>query len=104
MNFKLNRQRGVTVSGVWLDLNQCQIRVGETLVGYLQFGKETQIQPLFEFPHDALTDAEVANMASELEAIQGYPAKVQRPEQYSRKFVELAVEAMKQAENEDDDE
>lgn len=104
MNFKINRQRGVTPDGIWKDLAQCQIRVGEKLVGYLQFGSQSQIQPLFEFPHDALTDAEVANMEFELEAIQGYPAKVQRPEQYSRKFVELAIEAIKKAENEDDDE
>jgi len=103
MNFKLNRQRGITVAGEWIDLNQCQIRVGETLVGYLIFGEQTQILALLHFPHDALTDAELANMASELEAIQGYPAKVQRPEQLSREFARLALEEIAKAKDEDDE-
>jgi hypothetical protein len=104
MVFELNRQRGISLAtGIERDLNQCQIRVSGKLVGYLVFGETSQILPLFEFPHDALTDDEIASLEMQLEAIQGYPAKVQRPEQVSRSFVKAAQEAIAQAEDEDDE-
>jgi hypothetical protein len=105
MVFELNRQRGISLAtGIERDLNQCQIRVGGKLVGYLQFGETPQIQAIFEFPHDALTADEIASLEMQLEAIQGYPAKVQLPEQVSRTFVKAALEAIAQAKDEEDDE
>ena len=104
MVFELNRQRGISLAtGVERDLNQCQIRVGGKLVGYLHFGETPQILVLFEFPHDALTAEEITSLELQLEAIQGYPAKVQRPEQVSRTFVKAALEAIEQAKDEDDE-
>jgi hypothetical protein len=104
MVFELNRQRGISLAtGIERDLNQCQIRVGGKLVGYLVFGETSQILPLFEFPHDALTADEIASLEMQLEAIQGYPAKVRGPEQVSRSFVKAAQEAIAQAEDEDDE-
>jgi hypothetical protein len=105
MVFVLNRQRGISLAtGVERDLNQCQIRVGGKLVGYLPFGETPQIQAIFEFPHDALTADEIASLEMQLEAIQGYSAKVQTPEQVSRSFVKAALEAIAQAKDEEDDE
>jgi hypothetical protein len=104
MVFELNRQRGISLAtGIERDLNQCEIRVGGKLVGYLPFGETPRIQAIFEFPHDALTAEEVASLEKQLEAIQGYPAKVQRPEQVSRSFVKAALEAIGQAEDQDDE-
>jgi hypothetical protein len=104
MVFELNRQRGISLAtGVERDLNQCQIRVAGKLVGYLPFGENPQIQAIFEFPHDALTAEEVASLEMQLEAIQGYPAKVLGPEQVSRSFVKAALEAIAQSEDEDDE-
>ena len=105
MVFELNRQRGISLAtGIERDLDQCQIRVGGKLVGYLVFGETSQILPLFEFPHDALTADEIASLEMQLEAIQGYPAKVLGPEQVSRTFVKAALEAIAQAKDEEDDE
>jgi hypothetical protein len=105
MVFELNRQRGISLAtGIERDLNQCQIRVGGKLVGYLPFGETPQILALFEFPHDALTTEEIASLEMQLEAIQGYPAKVLGPEQVSRTFVKAALEAIEQAKDEEDDE
>jgi hypothetical protein len=105
MVFELNRQRGISLAtGIERDLNQCQIRVGGKLVGYLVFGETSQILALFEFPHDALTAEEVASLELQLEAIQGYPARVRGPEQVSRSFVKAALEAIEQAKDEEDDE
>jgi hypothetical protein len=104
MVFELNRQRGISLAtGIERDLNQCQIRVGGKLVGYLPFGETPQIQALFEFPHDALTDDEIASLEMQLESIQGYPVKVKRPEQASRTFVKAALEAIAQSEGDDDE-
>jgi len=104
MVFELNRQRGISLAtGIDRDLNQCQIRVGGKLVGYLPLGETPQIQAIFEFPHDALTTEEIASLEKQLEAIQGYPAKVQPPEQVSRSFVKAALEAIEQAKEEDDE-
>jgi hypothetical protein len=104
MVFELNRQRGISLAtGIERDLDQCQIRVGGKLVGYLHFGKSPQILAIFEFPHDALNPQEIASLEKQLEAIQGYPAKVQRPEQVSRSFVKAALEAIEQAKDEDDE-
>jgi hypothetical protein len=69
----------------------------------LPFGETPQIQALFEFPHDALTDDEIASLEMQLESIQGYPAKVRGPEQVSRTFVKAALEAIAQAKDEDDE-
>jgi hypothetical protein len=105
MVFELNRQRGISLAtGIERDLNQCQIRVGGKLVGYLPLGETPQIQAIFEFPHDALTAQEIASLEKQLEAIQGYPAKVQPPEQVSRSFVKAALEAIEQAKGEENDE
>jgi len=105
MVFELNRQRGISLAtGIERDLNQCQIRVGNRLVGYLPLGETPKIQAIFEFPHDALTTEEIASLERQLEAIQGYPAKVQPPEQVSRSFVKAALEAIEQAKGEEDDE
>jgi len=105
MVFVLNRQRGISLAtGIERDLNQCQIRVGGKLVGYLPFGEAPQIQAIFEFPHDALTAQEIASLEKQLEAIQGYPAKVQPPEQVSRSFVKAALEEIAKAKDEEDDE
>jgi hypothetical protein len=105
MVFVLNRQRGISLAtGIERDLNQCQIRVGGKLVGYLPFGENPQIQAIFEFPHDALTAEEIASLELQLEAIQGYPAKVLGPEQVSRTFVKAALEAIAQAKDKEDDE
>ena len=105
MVFVLNRQRGISLAtGIERDLNQCQIRVGGKLVGYLPFGESPQIQAIFEFPHDALTADEIGSLEMQLEAIQGYSAKVQTPEQVSRTFVKAALEAIAQAKDEEDDE
>jgi hypothetical protein len=104
MVFELNRQRGISLAtGIERDLNQCQIRVGGKLVGYLPFGETPQILALFEFPHDALTADEIASLEKQLEAIQGYPAKVLGPEQVSRSFVRAALEAIEQAKDQDDE-
>jgi hypothetical protein len=104
MVFVLNRQRGISLAtGIERDLDQCQIRVGCKLVGYLPLGETPQIQAIFEFPHDALTAEEITSLEKQLEAIQGYPAKVQPPEQVSRSFVKAALEAIEQAKGEDDE-
>jgi hypothetical protein len=50
-----------------------------------------------------LTADEIASLEMQLEAIQGYPAKVRGPEQVSRSFVKAAQEAIAQAEDEDDE-
>jgi len=105
MVFVLNRQRGISLAtAIERDLDQCQIRVGGKLVGYLPFGETPQIQAIFEFPHDYLTVGEIASLEKQLEAIQGYPAKVQPPEQVSRSFVKAALKAIEQAKGEEDDE
>ena len=105
MVFELNRQRGISLAtGIERDLNQCQIRVDGKLVGYLPLGETPQIQAIFEFPHDALTAEEITSLEKQLETIQGYPAKVQPPEQVSRSFVKAALEAIEQAKGEEDDE
>jgi hypothetical protein len=104
MVFELNRQQGISLAtGIERDLNQCQIRVGGKLVGYLPFGETPQIQAIFEFPHDALTPQEIASLEMQLEAIQGYPSKVLGPEQVSRSFVKAALEAIAKAGGEDDE-
>jgi hypothetical protein len=105
MVFVLNRQRGISLAtGIERDLNQCQIRVGGKLVGYLPLGETPQIQAIFEFPHDALTAQEIASLEKQLETIQGYPAKVHPPEQVSRSFVEAALKAVEQAKGDENDE
>jgi hypothetical protein len=50
-----------------------------------------------------LTAEEIASLEMQLEAIQGYPAKVLGPEQVSRSFVKAALEAIEQAKDEDDE-
>jgi hypothetical protein len=105
MVFVLNRQRGISLAtGIERDLDQCQIRVGGKLVGYLPLGETPQIQAIFEFPHDYLTAEEIASLEKQLKAIQGYPAKVQPPEQVSRTFVKAALEAIEQAKDGEDNE
>ena len=100
--FTLVRQQGYSVDGRLKDLNQFQIGFNGVLVGYLPFGKVAQIQALFQFPHDALTDDELTSIALQAEQVQGHPVEVQRPEQHSRKFYEDALEASRKEESEDE--
>ena len=103
--FALKQQFGIQYDGSELRLNQFQILFDGALVGYLHYGKVSQILPLFNFPHDALTDEAVAML--ELEAADGQgieSVKVERPEQHSRQFVEAVQKALDEEGHNDDDE
>ena len=103
--FALKQQFGIdVVTGENKRLDQFQILFDGALVGYLPYGQVSQIQPLLQFPHDALTDEAVAML--ELGAADGQgieSVKVERPEQHSRQFVEAVQKALDE-EGEDDDE
>ena len=103
--FALKQQFGIdVVTGENKRLDQFQILFDGALVGYLPYGKASQIQPLLQFPHDALTLEALAML--ELEAADGQgieSVKVERPEQHSRQFVEAVQKALDE-EGEDNDE
>ena len=104
--FALKQQFGINLAtGENKRLDQFQILFGGALVGYLHYGKVSQILPLLQFPHDALTDEAVAML--ELEAADGQgieSVKVERPEQHSRQFVEAVQKALDEEGQSDDDE
>ena len=103
--FALKQQFGIQYDGSELRLNQFQILFDGALVGYLPYGQVSQIQPLLQFPHDALTDEAVAML--ELEAADGQgieSVKVEKPEQHSRQFVEAVQKALDEEGQDDDDE
>lgn len=102
--FALKQQFGIdVVTGENKRLDQFQILFDGALVGYLHYGKTSQILPLLQFPHDALTLEALAML--ELEAADGQgieSVKIERPEQHSRRFVEAVQKALD--EEQDDDE
>ena len=102
--FSLKQQYGISLAtGENKKLKQFQILFDGALVGYLHYGNVSQILPLLQFPHDALTDEAVAVLEFEAAKGQGIESvKVERPEQHSRQFVEAVEKAM--AEESDDDE
>ena len=102
--FSLKQQYGVGVAtGENKKLTQFQILFDGALVGYLHYGKVSQILPLLQFPHDKLDAAALAKLGKEAADGQGLASvTVEGPEQYSRQFVEAVEKAM--AEESDDDE
>ena len=101
--FALKQQFGIQFDGSEVKLKQFQILFDRALVGYLPYGQASQIQPLLQFPHDALTLEALAML--ELEAADGQgieSVKVERPEQHSRQFVEAVQKALDE-EGDDDD-
>jgi hypothetical protein len=100
----LKQQIGIDHNGAEVKLKQFQILFGDVLVGYLPYGAKSQIQALFNFPHDQLSDdvlVELGMVAAELQGIDS--VTVEGPEQYSRQFVEAVQKALDE-ESEDDDE
>ena len=104
--FSLKQQFGISPStGENKRLDQFQVLFDGALVGYLPYGKISQIQPLLQFPHDALTLEALAML--ELEAADGQgigSVKVERPEQHSRQFVEAVQKALDEEGQDHDDE
>ena len=102
--FRLERHIGTSLStGREVEVNQWKIFFGDVLVGYLPQAKESQVLPLFEFPHEALTDDVLTEFAMlNAEKIGVAECVVTGPEQYSRRFVEQAL-AIKAAEENDDE-
>ena len=102
--FRLEKHLAVSMAtGKEVELKQWRIFYGDVLVGYLQQQPKAQIQALFEFPHEALTDEvlqEFAMLNAEKLGIES--CEVTGPEQYSRQFVEEAF-AIKAAEENDDE-
>ena len=103
--FKIKQQFGISVrTGTEVKLKQFQIYFGDVLVGYLPYGAKAQIQALFNFPHDQLTDEVLVEMGMAAADAQGLDVvEVEGPEQYSRRFVE-AVRKAQEEESQDDDE
>ena len=102
--FALKQQFGTRFDGSEVKLKQFQILFDGALVGYLPYGQASQIQPLLQFPHDALTDEALAMLKIESADGQGIESvKVERPEQHSRQFVEAVQKALDE-EGDDDDE
>jgi hypothetical protein len=100
--FNLRQQIGIRYDGSEVELKQWQVLFSDTLVGYLQQAEVAQIQALFEFPHDQLTEDVLELFAMQNSEKLGKDCKVLPPEQSSRKFVEEAM-AIKQAEAESDE-
>ena len=99
----LKQQIGIDHNGADVKLKQFQIFSDGVLVGYLPYGTKSQIQALFNFPHDKLSDdvlVELGMVAAELQGIDS--VTVEGPEQYSRQFVEAVQKALD--EEGDDDE
>lgn len=103
--FRLEKHLATSMgTGKEIELKQWRIFYGDVLVGYLQQQPKAQVQALFEFPHDALTDEVLAEFAMQnAEKIGVAECEVIGPEQYSRQFVEEAF-AIKAQEESDDDE
>lgn len=103
--FSLKQQYGISLStGENKKLKQFQIFFAGALVGYLPYGEKTQIQAIFQFPHDKLDATVLAKLSKEAAEGQGLASvTVEEPEQYSRQFVEQVEKAIAQ-EGADDDE
>ena len=101
--FSLKQQIGIDHTDSEIALKQFQVLFDGELVGYLPHGENQQIQALFNFPHDALTDDAIAGLELEVEDKLKLKTKVLRPEQFSRQFVEAVQKALAE-ESEDDDE
>ena len=100
---RLQQQKGIKFTGEEVELKQWQIFFDDVLVGYLPQTQTAQIQALFEFPHDELTDDVLAEFAMlQAEKLGLDDCVVTRPEQYSRQFVEEAL-AIRAQEEEDDE-
>lgn len=102
--FRLEKHLAISMgTGKEIELRQWQIFYGDVLVGYLQQQPKAQIQALFEFPHEALTDEVLQEFAMlNAEKLGVESCEVTGPEQYSRQFVQEAF-AIKAAEENDDE-
>jgi hypothetical protein len=102
--FTIKQQMGISVrTGTEIKLKQFQVFFDNVLVGYLPYGAKSQIQALFNFPHDSLNDdvlVELGMVAAGLQEIES--VTVEGPEQYSRQFVE-AVRKAQEEESQDDE-
>lgn len=102
--FSIKQQFGISVrTGTEIKLKQFQVFFDGVLVGYLPYGAKSQIQALFNFPHDSLNNdvlVELGMVAAELQEIES--VTVEGPEQYSRQFVE-AVRKAQEEESQDDE-
>lgn len=91
-------------SGEEVELKQWRIFYDSTLVGYLPQMTETQIQALFDFPHDQLTQSVIASFEEQTARKIGVDkCKVLEPEKFSKAFVERAIELREQEEESDDE-
>ena len=99
--FALKQQFGTRADGIDVPLAQFQVLFNEVLVGYLPHGEKVQLQALFNFPHEYLTAGEMASIEMQAMNALGYQIDIERPEQFSRQFVE---EAKRIIQVDDDDE
>lgn len=102
--FRLEKHLAVSMAtGKEVELKQWRIFYGDVLVGYLQQQPKAQIQALFEFPHEALTNEVLQEFAMlNAEKLGVESCEVTGPEQYSRQFVEEAFAIKAAEENEDE--
>lgn len=102
--FRLEKHLAVSMAtGKEVELKQWRIFYGDVLVGYLQQQPKAQIQALFEFPHEALTDEVLQEFAMlNAEKLGVESCEVTGPEQYSRQFVQEAFAIKAAEENEDE--
>jgi hypothetical protein len=99
--FALKQQFGTRADGVDVPLAQFQVLFDGVLVGYLPHGEKVQLQALFNFPHEYLTEGEMASIEMQAMNALGYQIDIEPPEQFSRQFVE---EAKRIIEEDEDDE
>ena len=102
--FSLKQQIGIGHDGAEIKLKQFQILFDGVLVGYLPYGAKSQVQALFNLPHDSLTEdvlVELGMFAAELQGIDS--VTIELPERHSRRFVEAVQKALDE-EDQDDDE
>lgn len=102
--FRLEKHLAISMgTGKEIELKQWRIFYGDVLVGYLQQQPKAQIQALFEFPHEALTDEVLQEFAMlNAEKLGVESCEVTGPEQYSRQFVQEAFAIKAAEENEDE--
>jgi hypothetical protein len=99
--FSLQQQMGLRADGVTIPLAQFQVLFDDVLVGYLPHGEKVQLQALFNFPHEYLTEGEMASIEMQAMNALGYQMDIEPPEQFSRQFVEEATRILGEG---DDDE
>jgi hypothetical protein len=99
--FALKQQMGLRADGVTIPLAQFQVLFDGVLVGYLPHGEKVQLQALFNFPHEYLTEGEMASIEMQAMNALGYQMDIEPPEQFSRQFVEEATRILSEG---DDDE